>query len=453
MSLFSKFVTAGAFISFETGCNSIFTILTAALTFRIVTVEEFGVIALVQSSAGVIGLIVGALSCATFFGVEIPKKIGEKDDEKVKFLLYTSFFLTLILTELMLGIVFFVNDVFLKYPQISFYYLFLLLSLNTSLFQGHIELLFGSYLLFGKRALFRIVITLARFFIIAGLYFFPNFTATPHLWVLYSYPLSICIALIFIFPFVIKLIYQLKDIPLVAREKFVFIKDSIKHIKYIILISITKKIQDDAPIWLLQFFLGTVSVGLYSAAQKVVNIVFTGLRLIETLIVPFLSQISYDTSKRNRVSNVIAKYMFWLSVFFSIGLIICMDPIVNLILTNQFENVTLISQIFTLILVAYSLTSVQRPLLYTLNLYKQMNLILMISTIFILLAGSLSIQYWGVLGMVTALVVQRYLEAVLSYICITKVSPSDNINISTFFKITSDDKKVMGYLKSSLGRV
>ncbi len=91
-----------------------------------------------------------------------------------------------------------------------------------------------------------------------------------------------------------------------------------------------------ADMLLLSFFVGPAAVGVYTVAVSITEKLWLLSSAISTVLLPRLSQLSNDEDKRKLLTPLIARWVFWLTLFASLILVAIGSYVVQLIFGSDF---------------------------------------------------------------------------------------------------------------------
>lgn len=438
MSLSKRILKGTATFSSGTIILSFINFATAILVIRWLGIEDYGQLVLALSiyaiasmflDPGIGGLIVS----------EVAKGRGEQQQGKVKLFLTRYGQMELGLGVLLFLVMFFASsllEVFIPKEVVLIIgaYLF---------FTGIKNILitsFFSHTLYHYQVLLEVIQSIGRLILVILLL---GWLEMGLLGAMITYPLSLMLAIVFISPFWLKSLSYLKKAEIQKGPIFsALLKE---QGKFVVLVTFTKQVQDQAPVWILRGILGLEAVAIYGVAQKVFNFLFSFYKSIEITIFPLTSEmVSSQWTKVKEMVGKSMKYSLWISLLVVPVSWIAAPFLFELAFSEKYIASVPVFRLFLLFLFIYSFTLlVQRPLFFALGALKYHFYCYFLSLVLYFLTLWLLISQMGVSGAVWALIVNGVVIGYLRFYFIRKVKPDFKINVRGLFHFDTFDKEML----------
>lgn len=449
MSIWRRILQGVTVLVTSTGIGMVTGVVSAFLTFRYLTPDEYGRLALFISyySTGTIFLNLGLDAVITS---EVSRARGEQLWSWIRYLIrwYTSI---IIGAGVFLLILFFVIGQTAENKalwQIMGVYL-MLTAPNRIL-----SILFHSTTRYRRLASLTIVRSVSRMIFLILL---------PFLWagkqiigIALIFPVVELVALITAV-FLLRQAWQELSQPNKIEAPY-RMQDLIELIKqqgvYAILSIPVKTIADQMPIWFLRLFLGETAVGFFAAAQRTYIFILSIFRTIETTLFPLVAEQMKQAPERLRVAlRQAQKYSFWGGLLVIIATTITAEFIITLIAGIEYLQAVPIFRIIIWHLLLFSLSQAQRPVFFASRAQKWLFITYTIGTIIGLITYPFAIWQLGVVGSGIGFIVYNG-SVILARTYITRVHiPEFYISPRTIFQIESFDIRLyQNITKRILGR-
>lgn len=436
MSLSKKILKGTVVFSSGTFILTFINFATSILVIRWLGMEDYGQLVLALSiyaiasmflDPGIGGLIVS----------EVAKGRGEQKPEKVK--LYLVRYGQM---ELGFGLLLFLGLFFVS-PWITVFFpkeVVLIIGVYI-FFTGIRNILttsFYSHTLYRYQVLLGVIQSVGRLLLVILLL---GWLKMGLVGAMITYPLSIIIAIIFIFPFWLKSVSYLKEVEI---QKGSIFSDLLKEQgRYILLLTPVKKVQDQVPIWMIKSILGFEAVAIYGVAQKAFGFIFSFFRALETTIFPLTSEmVSSQWDKVKEMVGRSIKYSLWISLLVVPVLWVMAPFLFELAFSEKYIASIQVFRLFLLVLFIYSFILIQRPLFFALGALKY-HFYCYLSSI-----GLYSFTLWllisqvGVSGAAWALIINGAAIGYLRFYFIRKIKPDFKISIWSLFHFDALDKEM-----------
>ncbi|MEI6316772.1 MAG: flippase [bacterium] len=179
----------------------------------------------------------------------------------------------------------------------------------------------------------------------------------------------------------------------------------------------------------LGIFRGNTEIGIYSAAQKILPIVYIIPALLSTALLPIFSRLTKtDPSKINSLTSKTIKTTILISVPFVIGGIILGTPLITVLFGQQYIQSAPLFKIMILALVTGSIGNILSNVLFAQNQQKKIMHFIIIGAITNFVLCFSLIPFLGTYGAVFSVVISQTLINVLLIIDFKK-NNSTKINL------------------------
>jgi len=236
-------------------------------------------------------------------------------------------------------------------------------------------------------------------------------------------------------------------------EKGLFVKMLKGHGKWTAVFSQLRSIENGIPVWIVEYFLGLNSVGVYGALIKVQTLAIRVFEPLETIFFPLVSRYGKFDDSRKIIFRA-TKYIFYLSIPMVLGMIIFAETILEFILGGGFSGYANAFRILLLTVFTFILNIPMKPLFFNLKAQKTLTFIsaaILASTI---IFGSVLTMQFGIFGIALNHVLTPTIEVFMKSKLIKKISKStysikeiilpDKADIDLVKKIIKNPKTIFG---------
>ncbi|MEM4391135.1 MAG: oligosaccharide flippase family protein [Candidatus Diapherotrites archaeon] len=214
-----------------------------------------------------------------------------------------------------------------------------------------------------------------------------------------------------------------------------------QHGKWSFVISLLRSIESNLPIWIIQTFLGTTAVGIYSALLKIQTTAIRLFEPLETILYPTISKIS-QTKDYEKMIYRTTKYILYLSLPITLVFIIFSEQIIDFTIGKEFTPYSNIFRIIILAIPLFIINIPQKPFLFTMKAQKQLAIIALILLIFTITFGTTMTIYFGLIGIAISEIVKLILELTEKNILISKISQK-RIKLEDIITPDYNDKEIL----------
>ena len=189
-----------------------------------------------------------------------------------------------------------------------------------------------------------------------------------------------------------------------------------RQLRYILIRTPIKRVADQSPFWILNFFLDKEAVGIYAAAQRLTSIIYSFQQRAELLILPLFSQYSTeDVVLRNALFRKTQKVLLAAS-----GLAILLSwllaPVIfRYVLPHKYMASMKVFYFYVLNLLPTAFINIYRPFLFSLAMQKELTLILSISSVVGVLFMIGLVNMISITGVALGVILGRLVNVFLSY--------------------------------------
>lgn len=360
MTLWQRILQGVVALTTSTGISMLTGVVSAVLTFRYLTPDEYGRLALFISyySTGTIFLTLGLDAVVTS---ELARARGEKRWSWIRYLLQWYGWMILSSGVLLVTIFFtigeFANQTVLW--RIMGLYLFLTAP------NRFLSIIFHSTTRYRRFASLNIVRSVSRM----GLLFL-----LPIWW-----PGETIVGIAFIFPILEVMVFMTALYLLQGATKELTQPDdpaqhySFQNIRSLIqkegvytMLSIPiKTVSDQMPLWFLRVMIGETAVGIFAAAQRTYLLILSVFRTIETTLFPLVAEQKTKAQSQLQIAlRQAQKYTFWAGLFVILTSMILARPILTIIAGEAYIQAIPIFRIIVWHLLFFAFSQAQRPLFF-----------------------------------------------------------------------------------------
>jgi O-antigen/teichoic acid export membrane protein len=257
---------------------------------------------------------------------------------------------------------------------------------------------------------------------------------------LFIYPISRFISVALFSPYFLKII---KTLPPGYNTRGALLGIYRGHGRFVVANVPIKKLQAEAPVWIIQYFLAVEAVAVFAVARKVVQFLRGILTPISQVLYPVLSEISYkDKNKMHVVTIRAVKYVGFISMISYFSAFIFLPTIFKIVFPEYLEAIPLV-KILLLILLATPFLLIFGPSLYAIRGQKYIFTSLLRVIPIYLVIFSIFTYFFGLLGSAISWVLAPLSIAILQYRYLLKLEPGFRISLKEIFIVDYYDKEVM----------
>jgi O-antigen/teichoic acid export membrane protein len=260
-------------------------------------------------------------------------------------------------------------------------------------------------------------------------------------WILYSYPLSVLIALALSSGPAIY--FYAKKLGGVRPECTPEMRASLfRQIKFGVFANPLKALMDVSPLWLLKRFTSIEAVGIYNAAIMLVRVIQSFVRALETTILPIISQFHAESLEKRRFFMLrMTKYSLWIVLLCMVAMAAGVPWVIKFTVKLDYLQAVPYFRVAMLMLIGLVYVQVERPLLYAIErqdalIYTD---IVIISLIF--LAGPPLLHFFGLWGMIAVNIADKFITSAM-YCFFIKQKERDFRLLENPFRIDDWDRKI-----------
>lgn len=215
--------------------------------------------------------------------------------------------------------------------------------------------------------------------------------------------------------------------------------------KYAPMDGILKKVRDNIPEWIINFFWSLETVAAFGFARKIYTPLRDGFGSVEKVLLPTMSeQATRDPKKFYIMFQKGTKYAFWASCALLIPAILAAPWLVEFIAPKGYSDSVWVLQILFFSLLMTGLSNPQNSTLFALKSQKYL-FYSRVVVLFVFLVTAIPLSmYLGAIGMALSLLVRNISGMLTRMHFLKKTSPEFRINISGLFKIDDYDKQTLG---------
>jgi len=439
-SLSSKAISGSIWTSVSNWLLKGGTILTTVIILRYLSVREYGLVQLVLSFFS-FGILFNLSAFHDLFVAEmgIERSAGGARSKG----LFWGYLKAQTLFGIILWAIFFFGAGFFpvgtgEYVRIISF-LFLLSPAREA-----VQLLFNVELRFRELAIFSVLEQVSRLIIlIVGLVWFEARISA----VLLSTVLSQVFALVVIAP---ALISVYKKYRAVIYERVSIVRILFAHGKWGLFVSYVSNFNKTLRIWLVQIFLGTEAVGLYSVAANLFSHTRSLLPISEVAS-PIIPQYANDPSRLSLIVNKGLKYS--MLGYVTLGIVGALAfPFVIAYLFPHFAESIPLYQLMLLGLIPHSLSIILTPIFYAYRAQKSLFFAYTRRIILTALLLPAFIWMFGLPGIAIEFVLTALIFALDRYTVARKLLPNMRISWRLLLKFDDYDKVLLNKLLPKLWR-
>jgi O-antigen/teichoic acid export membrane protein len=435
VTLWRRILQGMTAFSLDTVISNVAAVLGAALVFRYLDLLSYGRLTLALSFYAMATVFFN-FGLGDVFTAEIARSRGSGDLARVKFLLLRYLYLN-IATGMLLFVAFVgvgMQRGDLLWPVMGTYLL-------TTALNETATVLFHSYTRYRRLAAQSITRSLARLALLVTLSWW--WRGEPLLGVALTYPLmelptllvSLRLAQI-VWPELRRVstaAYSCKDLLALFQRQGLYATLSIP----------IKKVIDQLPIWFLKAMADDVALGSYAVAQRVLLLIFSFFRSLETTMFPLVSeQVEADRARLQAILRQIQRYSFWLALLTAIFGGIAAPWIIHLIAGPAYLMAVPLLRVMLWLLVLYTFSQSQRPLFYALKEQRWLFAIYLLHAILYSALLGTGVPLGGAMGAVLArLLVTFFVMSARLYV-LSRVAPRMWISPWSVFTIETSDRRL-----------
>lgn len=435
MSLWRRILQGMTAFSTDTVVSNLAAVLSAALVFRYLDISAYGQLALALSFYDSARVFLN-FGLDGVFTAEIARSRGGENLAWVKFLLSRYLYLNattgVLLFTAFVGVGVWRDD--LLWPVMGAYLL-------TKALNDIASVLFHSYTRYRRLAAQSITRSLARLALLAVMPWWWRGGAL--LGVALTYPLMELAALLVSIPLtqivwlelrrVSAAAYTCKDLLVLFRRQGLYVTLSIP----------TKKVIDQLPIWFLKAMADDVALGFYAVAQRVLLLIFSFFRSLETTMFPLVSeQVEADGSQLQAILRQIQRFSFWLGLLIAILGGIAAPWIIHLVAGPAYLMAVPVLRVMLWLLVLYAFSQSHRPLFYALKEQRWLFAIYFLQAILYSALLGAVVPLGGAIGAVLVRLFVTFLVMSTRLYVLSRVAPRMWISPWSVFTIETSDRKL-----------
>jgi O-antigen/teichoic acid export membrane protein len=382
MSLSGKIAKGISFLFSSSVILNLMAFFTSVMVIRALDKEDYGLVTLALSTHAVGNMLLD-LALSNLIASEIAHSRGEKRLDKVKRFLMRFGQLELIMAFLLLSVLSLASVVLHSTLYASFS--FLLPFVGIYLFLTGVRCLFTTtfygYGLYEYMALSDISFAFGRFLFVLVFVVKLELGAVG---AMITYPLSMALSVLLLFPFWWKVVTPLFSVE--ASVEPVFRQLLKEQGVYRALVTGSKRIRGQIPVWAIGLLLGTAAVSTYEVGLKGLRFFRSFLTSFQATLLPLVSErvaVEWNTTKR--MVNRAVKYTLWASLAMVLVGEIAAPWLYTTLFTGEYIGSILVFRIALLSLLIESLAFIQTPLLFALRSQKSLFYAMLAGMIFNLL--------------------------------------------------------------------
>ena len=439
-SLSSKAISGSIWTSVSNWLLKGGTILTTVIILRYLSVREYGLVQLVLSFFS-FGILFNLSAFHDLFVAEmgIERSAGGARSKG----LFWGYLKAQTLFGIILWAIFFFGAGFFPVGTGEYVRIISFLFLLTPAREA-VQLLFNVELRFRELAIFSVLEQVSRLIIlIVGLVWFEARISA----VLLSTVLSQVFALVVIAP---ALISVYKKYRAVIYERVSIVRILFAHGKWGLFVSYVSNFNKTLRIWLVQIFLGTEAVGLYSVAANLFSHTRSLLPISEVAS-PIIPQYANDPSRLSLIVNKGLKYS--MLGYVTLGIVGALAfPFVIAYLFPHFAESIPLYQLMLLGLIPHSLSIILTPIFYAYRAQKSLFFAYTRRIILTALLLPAFIWMFGLPGIAIEFVLTALIFALDRYTVARKLLPNMRISWRLLLKFDDYDKVLLNKLLPKLWR-
>ncbi len=332
MSIKRRIAEGLAWYSFSDVSITAMNLILTILVIQALGIFEFGMLALVLSAFSLLSAFLD-LGISTFLAADISQEIGKGKESNAKSLL-TSYKRFEIFSGIIVSFFAFLASFYLRHiynelvgNMMAAISVFLLLNSIKNIF----TVTFHGLQDFKSIGLMNIYEMLFRLLLLLFFLFPMN---KGIVFVLLIYNVALLLSLLIMLP---KYRYHMKRFGEMEAKKGVLEKYARNHGKWVIGAFPLKRIWDQSPYWITEFFLGVSAVAVLSVAMKFFTLLTISFQSLEGILTPIVSEKigkSIDSARFILLRNL--KYTLWASVAIIVFSILLSGPAVSLLLPQEY---------------------------------------------------------------------------------------------------------------------
>jgi len=214
-----------------------------------------------------------------------------------------------------------------------------------------------------------------------------------------------------------------------------------------------KRIIDQLPIWFLKALADDVALGSYAVAQRVLLLIFSFFRSMETTIFPLVSeQAEADKARLQGVLRQMQRYSFWTGLLIAIFGGIVAPWIIHLIAGPTYLMAVPPLRVMLWLLVLYAFSQSQRPLFYALREQRWLFAIYLLHAIIYSALLGIGVPLGGAMGAVLVRLLTTSLAVSARLFVLSRVASWIWISPWSVFAIEAFDRKLWERFKQRAKR-
>lgn len=440
MSLWERIFQGMVAFSSTTVITNLSGVLQAVLTFRYLTVDEYGRLTFMLSFYNAAATFLD-MGMGSVFTSEVARARGTGQNGMVRGLL--SLYGRLLLgTGASLGLLF----GGLGWHQREILWAILGAYLFASALNRGLEALFLSHTLYRRSAAQPVARSLSRLALLATLPWWKPGSALAS--VALTYPLME----FFTFIFSLWMAWHtLRFLLTVSKEQVDLGKLLQQQGIYVMFVVPIKHVQDELPVWLLKMLSGDMAVGLYGAAHKAFTLLYAFLAPLETILFPLVSEQAAQAPERIRAAlRQAQKYAFWLSLALTAFLLPLSPWLISLMAGQAYMQATSVLQWLLGYLILLVLLQSHRPILYALGEQRWLLSLYVLNFLTYAPLLWLGIRWNGAVGAAQALILHGALFIFVRLWVLRRLAPHLWVSPLTVFQVEEFDRQLFRQIKESL---
>lgn len=220
---------------------------------------------------------------------------------------------------------------------------------------------------------------------------------------------------------------------------------------YVVLSMPIKTLSEQLPVWFLRVLLGETAVGLFAAAFKTYNFIFTLFRSVETILFPLAAEQRTVAKEQLQVAlRQAQKYTFWGSLLVIVGASLLAEFFLWAIAGEAYETAVPIFRILVWHLILFTFAQAQRPVLFANRELKWLFWTYVLGLLVGAVAYPVAITTVGILGAPIAYLLYIGSMVLARMIIIQRQLPDYFVHPATTFRIDPFDRLLVANIKQRL---
>lgn len=444
----TRIVAEGTFwTSFYSMMTKIVSIVSAVVVLRYLSISEYGLSELATSVVAMLSIFMlpGMLQVII---ADVSSSLGKGEGGRAKEILHNFFRLQIILSLFAFLLMFFIH--------------LLATNIFTENVSSAIFILSFSFLLVPLRNLFTIIFIVTKSFYAQGIFsfldelfrlflilFLFNYTEMRLEGVFLGSVIGQCLATVIIFPLFLKL-YKPINIHIKTQTQNIF-ESLILHGKWSVFSSYFNTFGQNMRLWIIQLFLGTNAVSIFSLALNMFIHTQSLVSLSGTMS-PIIAEHNADKRLINKIVSKAIKYQFIVFGVISLGGVIFMPVLVNYLFPKYITALP-IYYIFLFTMIPTSFAGVFTAMFHAKKAQKSLFNSISIKNAFIVLLSVIFVPIFGIIGSVIEYFITSTFFAIERYFSLKKIYIDFNLNLKDMLKYDDLDKKIVNKIFSKYKKI